>query len=340
MPTEKPFQDGTKIINWLKRLSHTRKQRSGDFNIEHTQPTLANISRYFSDILSQKEGVIPPEPTLYHDLGEPAFMTSSEKALPGFFETIQSKGPDGYLVGIGAGTIFALLQCFPENVSPQGMIIVDYNPHVIAGAKHLVETLAASQTISSFRKAFFNLSERKYRKKMKQIAEKERNPLIRDRLIDVHRTFPSTHTPINIYTEAFSFSSEYSLNIAYVITEYFEMLHSLAKAGNIAVLYSNFINPELIDAVTDLPDFPRRINIIYSSNIFQFLDPLENIYRLRRYSNQIKSPIFIDASPATDFYLRVRHHLPIYSALEFEPRSFRDKTSAAKQLIFDESTNL
>lgn len=47
----------------------------------------------------------------------------------------------------------------------------------------------------------------------------------------------------------------------------FDVLKEMARSDNIAVIYSDFTNPDLITSIRDLPGFQGSRNIIYMSNI-------------------------------------------------------------------------
>src|SRR3989338_1368374 len=66
----------------------------------------------------------------------PAIVTSLEHYDPILIERIKRRQkPDGYIYGHGAGNIFTMLETFPEQTPPKGLIMTDIDPAVVlAGA--------------------------------------------------------------------------------------------------------------------------------------------------------------------------------------------------------------
>jgi hypothetical protein len=292
--------------------------------------------------LTQQEGLMPPEVEPHRDIGEPAFLVSSERMLAGFLEALQSEEPDGYLVGVGAGTLLALLSSFrkaeslQETALPLGMVIVEENPHVVAATMDLVETLTNNRTYPAFVKDFFHLSERQYARRIKGVIQRQNTMAEQARFLDRAQAFAATHTPMQVYATSMLPTPADSIDVVAAITEQFDVLRALAASGRIAVVHADFTTPALIEAISQLPDFKHRKHRIYASNIVQFLDSAHEMSALRGYSSQRQPALFLDATPATGLYLRVSRQVPIYSALDFIPHHFAGGAPSREELLFPE----
>ncbi|MBI4039555.1 hypothetical protein HY388_01895 [Candidatus Daviesbacteria bacterium] len=68
---------------------------------------------------------------------------TNETGSPSLFEKIQSQkeAPDGYLVGIGAGNVFSMLEAFPEGQLPKAILLFDINYEAVASGQALIEKL-------------------------------------------------------------------------------------------------------------------------------------------------------------------------------------------------------
>ena len=101
------------------------------------------------------------------------------------------------------------------------------------------------------------------------------------------------------------------------------MLRNLATTGKIATLYADITNPEVVKAITELPDFQTSQNVIYLSNIIDFMsgfgrnpDKIESFKSLKPFENAVKPPIFIDALLKQGLLLRSSNTLPEYTPEE------------------------
>ena len=265
----------------------------------------------------------------------PAIFRSNEVVTPDFFEEVQQMMPDGYLIGPGIGTIVALVGCFPRETPIKGIVISDIHPHVIISAKLAVNELAKQESWDDFRVNFLELSETEYYGRLQEMIAQEDVPALKQRLRVMYRRGElRSPTPIGEWKRmqdsrySVNETDQHTVNIFDSIKEYYPILHQLAKTGNIAVIYTSIANEDFIQAVGDLPDYRSSRNIVYLSNIPQFLLFEEGAGNsagtnsLAAYQHSPQNAIFVDAvndssSTGGHFRLRAHHSLPHYARSDF-----------------------
>jgi len=247
--------------------------------------------------------------------GWPALLSTSDRAKPEFFEQVRDLHPDGYIVGIGAGGIFSLLKCFPVGVLPQGLVMVDINPHVVVAGRIMEQALIEAADVDVFIRNFFRVPQSMYQNQVEQIVSVD--PKLKDGLtrwsLRTWMGVPSSPSEEwdkeqDEFSKLLSrfFIKDYSdhLSVPLIVTEHFLELQQLAREKRMAVVYANFIDPVFVDAVVRLPNFLSLTNIIYLTNMLDltFGDGrlgdagLELVIKpLRRYEESVSPPIFIFA---------------------------------------------
>lgn len=287
-------------------------------------------SKNTEDALAERlkgEDVTPPE---FENKGVAAIIGTNETVIDGFFEAVRAKRPDGYIVGVGAGNVFSLLHCFSEEASPKGIVLADVDPRVIAIGKMVVAVLKESETAQDFRNKFFKLSDNEFQAKLKEVISSEENAILQQRL---EKITPEEWSKIAEGIRRDAWNTDYyetswerqpfregvNIDVATAMLDKFEWLKHLAVVGNMAIVYADFTNPALIEAVKGLPDFQDSRNVIYLSNIADHITNRgsrpENVAvmgSLRAYEDSTKGVVFIDTLQKIDYFLRVRSSLPAY----------------------------
>lgn len=232
-----------------------------DINSPETiTPPITGIATQLRDAL-QKNRVIPSERRYG---GMPAIFETSDKTTLEFMSEITAQNPDGYLIGVGVGGIFALLQAFPEG--PTGIAIADINPFVVAAGRIMVDTLRESVDFNVFSKNLFTISDEEYRAKVALVARKD--PKLAKALKVWHKNRDGfTFTPMSSKRRIQRLGLEESIDISEVIKENFLKLKQLAMKDNIAICLADISNPAFLEAIKALPNFSGRTNVIYLSNI-------------------------------------------------------------------------
>ncbi len=218
----------------------------------------------------------------------PALLTTTDRMGEGFVKKVRSLHPDGYLVGVGAGGIFSLLECYPQEAEPKGIVLVDINPHVVVAAKVMVEELKKASSPDDFYKNFFEQSKSDYQKKVQLILDEE--PVLQAGVAEWEGLVGN---PMDTITSSLGGYP----NISSIVKGKHELLRRLALAGKIVSIYGDFKDPAFIDSVVSLPDFTRATNIIYLTNMPDYSDirreGLKRFENLRKLDNPEKPPIWI-----------------------------------------------
>lgn len=123
----------------------------------------------------------------------------------------------------------------------------------------------------------------------------------------------------------------------------FDVLKDMARSNNIAVVYSDFTNPDLIASIRDLPGFQGSTNVIYMSNIVNhiarakdvnFIDVWNKMGSLVAYGGRHSRSLFIDTLQNLNYFLRVRYTMPMYNEEDLVFRDDRDRNKTPEGLIF------
>ncbi|MEK7517370.1 MAG: hypothetical protein AAB583_02380 [Patescibacteria group bacterium] len=310
-------------------------------------PPAINIAGILDEKLREKESSITPPESKAR--GVLALLDTNEKVPVGFFETIQEKNPDGYIVGVGVGNVFSLLNCFQERNPPRGMVLVDIDPRVVTIGKILVDSLKQAETPSDFVNDFFGLPKDKLEARIRETISKEKNVVLRQRLEKI----PSQEWERTIKAvQGWSFltpdfksgvQEKESYDGAMTMINKFDVFREMARSNNIAVICSDFTNLDLIVSIQDLPGFRESRNIIYMSNIVdhiarpqgvKFIDVWNKMESLVAYGRESHKSIFIDTLQNLNYFLRVGYTMPMYEEEDVEFRDVKDRSNAPEGLIF------
>lgn len=298
---------------------------------EQQKVVVANIANILTDNLNKKSDIVPPQ---VENRGVAALGGTNETVSKGFFEAVQAKDPDGYIVGVGAGNVFTLVNCFPDDTLPKGIILADIDPAVVAVGKLMIKKLRESETFEEFDRQVHGLPEEEFIREIKQIMGEEENSILAKRLdslskedwIRAWRYIAKNKDDASLYKywnpekyDGTQFQGT-PINTIGAMREKFSTLKQLVEAGNITITYADFTNPTFIAAVKNLPEFSDSTNIIYISNIIDHItsrgrqfENVEVMEVLKGYENPVRPPVFIDTLQSLNYFLRVRNALPVYT---------------------------
>lgn len=290
------------------------------------------------------------EGTSSNEGGVLAIIGTNETVGSGFFEAVQDKKPDGYVVGVGDGNVFTMLHCFPDNVVPKGIVTADIDPRSVASGKLLINKIKQSNSAEQLNAAFFNISDNDFNTAFQEIIEVEENPSLkevwqklgekeRDQILKGIRKkeYFSWHFNRLYETEG------QNIDVMGAILDKFAILKQLAEEDNISISWADFTDPKFISAVNQLPDFDNSTNIIYSSNIVDHITQrgtqTENarvFEHLRVYEQGAQKPIFIDTlGVKLNYFLRARSTLPTFSQEDFPyDLSMQPRSRKPEDLLF------
>lgn len=243
--------------------------------------------------------------------GMAAILTTSDSANEHFYADVRAMQPDGYIVGIGMGGILSFLEGFTDGTDPKGIIAADINPFVVAAAKLFTSELLSTTDPTSLLKQLYLKNPETYHTQLDLIARESKS---------LHKGFKQwrhdDYYPPRLKAQEFedTVHGRWSPDIAYssyvnntyphipsVIFNHFDQLQQLARSGKIATFYTDFRNPDFIDAVSSLPDFSHGTNIIYTTNSIDChmkypLTDIRSFTPLAQYDNPSKKPIFVAAT--------------------------------------------
>lgn len=337
----------SRFNRWLKSFGK-RETATSTSQEQIAVPPPINIAGILDEKLREKEGLIPPE---VKARGVLAILDTNEKRTPGLFEAIKEKNPNGYIIGVGVGNVFSLLNCFQEENPPKGMVLVDFDPRVVIVGKIILGSLNQAETPSDFINNFFRLPKDTFQARIKGIILGESNVVLRQRLEKIP---PEEWERVIKGIQEWSFVDPYfkswvsqddQYNSIFTMLNKFDVLRQMARSNNISVTFSNFTNPDLIASIVELPGFRESRNIIYISNIvdhitrtlgFKFED-VSKMESLKAYENPSTKSIFIDTLQNLNYFLRARFTMPTYSQEDFVPKSLSEINEKPKEpegLIF------
>src|SRR3989344_5104409 len=315
---------------------------------EEPHAILENISGILKGKIKENGDINPPE---FKNAGVAACIGTNEAAGRGFFEAVQGKNPDGYIVGVGAGNVFTMLHAFQDSVTPKGMILADIDPKMVAVGKLLVDKLCTSDSAADFRKKFFGISENDFLSEMHKVIEGENNVVLKERLSvfpeetwkKIWKGIQRDADPPIKWDEIRSYQYEgQNIDVVGALLDKFQVLKKLADSGNIAVEYADFTNPKFINAVRQLPAFQESTNIIYFSNISDHitnrgtkLENTECLNNLEDYEHSVKPAIYIDTlGQGLNYYLRARASMPDFNYTDFNYRGIVSRSQKPDGLLF------
>lgn len=235
--------------------------------------------------------------------GRPAILSMDDSIPEGFFDKVKNFNPDGYIVGVGIGGILTFINTFPPNTLPKGIYIADVEPQVVVAAKLFIEELSQADNFDDLYQNYFTLDETRYKAKFDNILEE--NPSLKA----ANEGRSILYTPKQAWDESLNTNiTPYSIPV--VVRNNFETLQKLARNGSFTVEHTDITNPAFIDKIITLPGFSTSTNIIYTSNMSDFIqdstrnNSLQNLKKLHEASS---SSIFVYSLTEDGQQLNVTH---------------------------------
>lgn len=309
---------------------------------------VTGIATRFSQELRQRKLTIPEVKAE----GVSAIIGTNEAVGAGFFEAVQARNPDGYLVGVGAGNAFTMLHCFQDGVIPAGVVLSDLDPMAVAIGKLLVNGLKEAESANDLQSKFFNIPEDKFKTSVQQLISEESDPILKAEWQKVDpEVWQKAWKQLGereyftwVQTRAYKNEGQ-NIDVVGAILNKFTTLKQLATEDNIAVEYADFTDPEFINSVLELPKFDEVTNIVYISNIVDHithrgtnLSNLKYIRQLKAYGHQDKKPIYIDTlGQRLNYYLRARKSLADFTNEDFIYRGIQPRSKKPEDLLFPDA---
>jgi hypothetical protein len=275
-----------------------------------------NIGKYFERYIGMyAEKTLPPSPT--EKRGVLAFLNTNER-LPQqtFLKMLSSdKVPNGYLVGAGVGSILQLTDVFSQGF-PEAILMTDVMPEVVLAGRIMINKLKKYCNFSDF---WIHLHERRPQD-FEQVFHEEKNYLVRNRLVKARRQAHELLLTMSISASRRSGSNRVP-KVIESIRENYDLFHTLAKNGNMAITLADITNPFWISAIASLPQFGHLRNVIHLSNTIDHItnrgtEPLKvnRLSHLRALGEgEDRGNWYVDTTAHSSRYrLRANYFVPTY----------------------------
>jgi hypothetical protein len=228
--------------------------------------------------------------------GQVAFLATNESFPNG--ELVPSRQPDGYIIGVGNGSIWSMLEMFDEENPPKGIIALDIDPSVVLGGMVLVELakqgISREKAIALLYGDIFSDPQRPatifpYQLSdlddiVQKVLNDEQNPNLTKALGSqlIKNTFRKD-AEFARYKHGLDYKKpkllggpgeRRTLNTPAMIFDHWDTIVKLAQEGKIFFGLADFTNENVLDFISgQIPDATQHTNVIYASNI------LDHFYR-------------------------------------------------------------
>lgn len=222
--------------------------------------------------------------SLQGDVGYSTVFSTTETMSPQLRNDLDVT-PDGYIIGVGGGMVWQMLDFFDDDHEPCGLIIVDPNISVILSCRILEELIKREMTkdeIFSLLLGRWKKNEGMPRKSRpnieqlfeiaKEVAGAEMNPLLREKLIasansPEFRTHFETMWASQGETPPFRKSITTNNTVEIALDRHWDRIVTLFQGDTIAFVHSQLTNSTVLGYIGGLPDIDESSNIIYFAHI-------------------------------------------------------------------------
>ena len=286
----------------------------------------------------------------------PAIVTSLEHYDPILIERIKRRQkPDGYIYGPGAGNIFTMLETFPEQTPPKGLIMTDIDPAVVLAGAVFINGLKQCRSWRDF--AINILFTPNHKSQIKKVSENPNYGFLRKnvesekRFESAMRSFridlagyPEFETALIQRPDEFielpfknNVAIQDNLRPFIAMARFYPLLRQLSIEDNIIMIYADMLDPDLLSRISDIKDLRQHRNVIYVSNIAGYSVHItrftkgeslarESVSDLnKRFRNlQVLNPtlpnrnIYVQVIPTTAGELMAQTEIPSYTVDDFK----------------------
>lgn len=225
-----------------------------------------------------------------------------------------SSKPDGYIICVGNGAIWLMLDLFQNGTQPKGIISLDRDASVILSGKVLLELAKQEITSDKAVEYFYGGKIDDMVAIAKNIIQNEENDAIKQALMDTISTGQFIRDlevlhQLEINPTVPDVRRRKSISSA--ISKHWPTIIRLAKEGKIHFLHSDISNEATLRFITaNLPDIPLFQNILYISNV------VDKRYKNALHEWEIFNPTglswYIFTSAQDDYMLKASHQPPVY----------------------------
>lgn len=253
---------------------------ASETNIQSEEPNFSQLAAQIS------EQFLPPRYET-DGVGTLANFASNQTLHTGFRAEILAElgqPPDGYLVGVGAATLFALLYLF-EGHECQGILGVDVMPQPIVTGQIVVEMLKSNPTFEDFQRECtlekideyyqvvlesqsFSLLRHAFEKIDRVALVSQLGLLMKEEIQETAAI--ARRISLGAQAEA-RFTSPFErkrIIVLAAIRDRYTHLRALAVADKIGFAWADFASSDVLRAIQrGLPDYDSKRNVIHESNM-------------------------------------------------------------------------
>lgn len=308
LPVRKTVPSKTAVSEPVRKEAVTQEQKIGELFEKKLRET----------------NTMPP---ILDELGGASGLLATNEDLPDtVIDQVRMTAPDGYIVGAGFGNILAMTLFFNEHQPPKSILAMDVMPEVVVTGRVIVKLIGQSEDFLTFWKS---LTETGTLKMLYDgVIADEENDRIQQRLKDFNfesmteelkQIVGREYLPQSGYRISVPFSNNQRLSVIAIIKDRFDILHSLAKTGNIGVGYADMTDPSILEIIKSMPDFSEAKNVIYMSNVIDHLtrrgSDLSRIHDMDTLSLVDNgNSTFVDTTQQSlDYELRANREVPQYT---------------------------
>lgn len=297
-----------------------------------------------------KEHPLPQVKEAYYSEDTVFFLYSNERAQYNFYDELKKRYRfDGYIYGCGSTTIWTLLEAFPPGVVPKGMILADIEPRVICYTKLFIHLLKKHAEFDGLIDELAAIVQKHWESTLRSIVEQETEIALKQALM---QWLGSDHAKVppggkllwrrSLLRHDADRANWYDpkkarISVLTLIKKNYPTLHTLAKNGNLVIMYRDVFDSMLNNAVANLPDFRHSTSLVYLSNALDHVlmksDFRRNYPSLCRFIDYVNGPLLsglhrmapepshqivtIDTLRTQNYFLRFQEGIPTFAFYHF-----------------------
>ncbi len=228
--------------------------------------------------------------------------------------------PDGYVIGTGNGAIWRMLDLFPKDTQPKGIISIDRDPSVILSGKVLIElakrNIPPEEAVAYFYGVHAETGVTHTLDDLisvaRDVAQKEPNPTLKRTLLETIHNEHFLHDMKLIHGAAANPSLLHKRGRKSMAEEFFRYwpaIVQLARQGNVFFVHADIGNRDMLRFLTDkIPDIASSRNVLYVSNL------CDRTYQKDLNGLQILNPSgrswYVFTNETDEYMLRASHEPP------------------------------
>jgi hypothetical protein len=273
-------------------------------------------------------GYKPPEPHLISSdpYNRFAALSTNERVDSGLFKAIRNHNPGGYIVAVGCGMSVGLPLGFKEEQSPKGVVLIDTDRHVNAISKAFITAVKETNNITEFYNQFY----------IDPITNAEK--FLKDDKEAMMTLNTMTTTKGNSIREQIDRSrGDYSKRVAAnghpsldnILTATYGSWKKWIKEGKVTAILGSLTDKEIMNAVTNLPEFRKSTNVVYLSNIIDHIisrgawkqceaELTSFLHAISHYNSDDYPAIYLDTLRSFNYWLRVSKGVPNICAADVQ----------------------